>query len=290
MVFDILPITHPEFFPPWAYDSHRGWTTAVTSSADVIVCISEHVKLELALWLERNGTSSTSPTLLASHLGADVAASFPSNGLPGDADDVMRAISSRPTFLMVGTIEPRKGHLQAVEAFERLWRQGMDVNLVIVGYEGWKPLPANERRTIPAITDKIRRSDELGKRLYWLEGISDEYLNHLYKASACLLAPSEGEGYGLPLIEAAQYGIPIIARDIPVFREVAGDSAHYFEGTQPEHLEQAVRSWLELKEREQVPDSGTLQWETWEQSAQRLGRLIVSSLGIAHRLTNTATG
>ena len=45
---------------------------------------------------------------------------------------------------------------------------------------------------------------------------------------------SEGEGFGLPLIEAAQYGLPIIARDIPVFREVAGENAYYFCGEDPQ--------------------------------------------------------
>ena len=56
--------------------------------------------------------------------------------------------------------------------------------------------------------------------MLWLEGISDEYLDKVYAASTCLIAASEGEGFGLPLIEAAQHKLPIIARDIPVFREV----------------------------------------------------------------------
>ena len=65
-----------------------------------------------------------------------------------------------------------------------------------------------------------RRLQEIGNRLFWLEGISDEYLEKIYDAATCLIAASEGEGFGLPLIKVAQHKLPIIARDIPVFREV----------------------------------------------------------------------
>ena len=63
---------------------------------------------------------------------------------------------------------------------------------------------------------------------------------------SCLISPSEGEGFGLPLIEAAQHATPIIARDIPVFREVAGDHAFYFDGLEASALADAIHQWLAL--------------------------------------------
>jgi glycosyltransferase involved in cell wall biosynthesis len=147
---------------------------------------------------------------------------------------------------MVGTVEPRKGYLQAIAAFEHLWNEGVDANIVIVGKEGWKDLPNDLRRTIPEIVSRLRHHPELGRRLFWLEGISDEYLEKIYTASTCLIAASEGEGFGLPLIEAAQHKLPIIVRDIPVFREVAGNHAFYFSGKEPTDLAGAVVRWLEL--------------------------------------------
>ena len=120
---------------------------------------------------------------------------------------------------MVATIEPRKGHHQTLKAFELLWGQGADINLVIVGKQGW---------LVEELIENIKAHSELNKRLFWQEGISDEYLENIYAESTCLIAASEGEGFGLPLIEAAQKGKPIIARDIKVFREVAGDYAYYF--------------------------------------------------------------
>ena len=75
---------------------------------------------------------------------------------------------------MVGTIEPRKGYLQTIDAFTMLWERGVDVNLVIVGSEGWKHIPDEARRTIPKIMQKIRTHAELNKHFFWLDGISDE--------------------------------------------------------------------------------------------------------------------
>ena len=70
------------------------------------------------------------------HLGADLHASMPTTGLPQEASEILARLRSRPSFLMVGTMEPRKGHQQALAAMEQLWTDGVDVNLVIVGQAG----------------------------------------------------------------------------------------------------------------------------------------------------------
>jgi glycosyltransferase involved in cell wall biosynthesis len=171
---------------------------------------------------------------------------------------------------MVGTIEPRKGHLQALDAFERLWAQGLDVRLVIVGGEGWKGLPDGARRTIPTLVARLRRHPELGRRLHWLQGISDEYLDRVYAASTCLLFASEGEGFGLPLIEAARHGVPLLARDLPVFREVAGAHAHYFSGADGASLAVAVQDWLGLHAAGQAPTPAGIASRTWAANAAEL--------------------
>jgi hypothetical protein len=116
---------------------------------------------------------------------------------------------------------------------------------------------------------------EKGKRMFWLAGISDEMLLKLYAGSAALLAASEGEGFGLPLIEAAQKGLPIIARGIPVFREVAGEHAFYFEGTQAQDLAAAIEAWLALHAAGKAPASTGMPWLTWRQSARQLMDAVV---------------
>ena len=169
---------------------------------------------------------------------------------------------------MVGTIETRKGHAQVVAAFENLWAHGIDANLVIVGRQGWN---------VDEFINRLRHHPELGRRLFWLEGISDEYLEKIYATCTCLIAASEGEGFGLPLIEAAQHKLPIIARDIPVFREVAGNHAFYFSGKEPTDLAGTVVRWLELHESGKNPDSDGMPWLSWRQSTERLLSIILEN-------------
>jgi glycosyltransferase involved in cell wall biosynthesis len=89
------------------------------------------------------------------------------------------------------------------------------------------------------------------------------------------MAASECEGFGLPLIEGAQHKLPIIARDIPVFREVAGDHAFYFKGKEPTDLANAVKEWLKLYKSGQHPKSDGMPWLTWKQSTEKLLDIIL---------------
>lgn len=270
-IFDLLPVQMPQVFPQGADQTHARWLRAV-STFDGAICISKAVADDLAVWLanniEREGLRPYHVGWF--HLGADVANSVPSLGFPHDAEWTLQQLSSRPSFLMVGTVEPRKGYLQTIKAFSELWGRREEVNLVIVGREGWSGLPNDMRRNIPEIIDCLRSHPELNKHLFWLEGITDEYLEKVYAASACLIAASEGEGFGLPLIEAAQHKLPIIARDIPVFREVAGEHAYYFEGSNADDLVVAVRNWLQLYQENRYPISDCMPWLTWKESAEQL--------------------
>ena len=271
LVYDILPLTFPHFFPDFAEGVHGDWLSAIADVSDDLICISQAVSDDVRRWLLAHRPEALERLRLhAVHLGADIDASAPTAGLPADAGRTLDAIASRPTFLMVGTVEPRKGYLQAIAAFDVIWGRGLDVGLVIVGGEGWKPLPQHHRRTIPEIVDGLRQHPEAGERLFWLQGISDEYLERIYAASTCLIAASEDEGFGLPLIEAARHAIPILARNIPVFREVAGEHASYFSGMEPTDIAEAVERWLEARATGDHRASGSMPWLTWADNVERL--------------------
>ena len=96
-------------------------------------------------------------------------------------------------------------------------------------------------------------------------------------ASSCLIAASEGEGFGLPLIEAASHHLPIVARDLPVFREVAGEHAYYFSGLSGEDLSNALSDWLGLFARHEAPKSDLMPHLTWSESCQQILPLIIRS-------------
>ncbi len=77
------------------------------------------------------------------------------------------------------------------------------------------------------------------------------------------------------LIEAARHGLPIIARDLPVFREVAGKHAFYYDGSEPQGLEKAIWRWIELYRQGRAPQSGGMPRLTWEQSAAQLLKAVL---------------
>jgi glycosyltransferase involved in cell wall biosynthesis len=201
-----------------------------------------------------------------SHNGADLTVPATRAGLSNASQAALTALGNGPSFLMVGTIEPRKGYAQVLTAFEKLWDSGHDVRLVIIGRPGWM---------VEELVEKLRRHPKLGSLLFWLEDVSDVDLDRIYGACTCLIAASEGEGFGLPLIEAAQHGLPILARDIRVFREIAGEHASFFKGRTPEALAEAITKWLKLRAQNRQPASESIPWVTWAQSADRLKTILL---------------
>ena len=265
VLYDMLPIVLPHCFPYGAREGHSKWLKTI-SEFDAAICISRSVTREFIDWLEVHGPKRLRPFLVSwFHLGADFDRTETAEALPKDAGLVIGALTTRPSFLMVGTLEPRKGHRQTVAAFEHLWSYDIDVNLVMVGKRGWM---------VDELIEHIRRHPEINKRLFWLEQVDDEYLEKIYEASTCLIAASEGEGFGLPLIEAAKHGVHIIARDLPVFYEVAGDHAYYFTGGDPYRLALSIHEWLKLYKRGDAPKSADLHYLTWEESSKNLMKAI----------------
>lgn len=271
VVYDLIPVQYDGFYPDGFQEGHATWLRVV-ARCDWVVCISNAVAGDLSCWI-RNHVENHNPDLRIDsfRLGADITESSPSRGLPEGHDTLCRRFSATTTFLMVGTIEPRKGHRQVLDAFDRLWAAGWSLNLVIVGKQGWM---------VDDLVDRLRSHPHRQQQLFWLEGTSDEFLEKIYAASSCLIAASHAEGFGLPLIESAQHGLPIIARDIPVFREVAGDHAHYFRDDGPEPLARTITQWLELYQQGRHPQSQQITWLTWKESAaQLLARIGLSNPG-----------
>lgn len=167
---------------------------------------------------------------------------------------------------MVGTVEPRKGHADALSAFEILWNRGSKLRLVICGKKGWMQ---------DALLSRIQKHPLFGEKLFWFEGASDYTLDILYRNCTGVLVASEGEGFGLPLVEAGSIGKPILARDIPVFREVAGDNATYFSGDVNE-LSSSITRWVASIHDGSAPNSRAIRCVNWQESARQFMSLILS--------------
>lgn len=133
-------------------------------------------------------------------------------------------------LLMVGTIEPRKNHLNAMRALERS-RVGNHLPLVIAGRTGW-----GYEETM----EQARRLVNRGL-VQLLDYFPDEDLPGLYAGAKAVLYPSWTEGFGLPVVEALASGTAVVTGTAPALREVGGDEAIYADPGDVEGLADRIR-------------------------------------------------
>jgi glycosyltransferase involved in cell wall biosynthesis len=285
-LYDLLPIQYPAFWPlEHGLDVvHHEWLSIICSFDEVIsisATTAKRCREFLASppmprypypkpFLTRPINRKKGAKAKISHnlLGYDLDATAPSTGLPRDSQECLRKIRDRTTFLMVGTLEPRKGQSQILQAFNQMWAKGSENQLVIVGKAGW---------LMDDFVQQLQSHRMLGNRLFWFDKASDEYLNSIYDASTCLIAASYDEGFGLPLVEAARFGKPIIARDIEIHREVAGSSAFYFRGLDIEEINHKIEEWEKLYNADQHPKPN-IALRIWHEHVEQLVETLKSHI------------
>ena len=218
-VHDILPIEHPEWWPKGAAKNHELWLNAVLDVATHVICVSETTLQSVRKFLADCEQSRHDIVFKAIRLGSDLATeSTFKDGLPLEPK-CLEIIKGAKTFAMVGTLEPRKAHQDVLAAFDLLWSKDSDSVLVFVGKHGWMR---------EGLVKRLQNHPMQGTKLFWLQDLTDEALAQVYDASDFVVQASFAEGFGLPAIEALRAGKIVIARDIPIFREVLGSNAYYF--------------------------------------------------------------
>jgi len=267
LVYDLLPIEFPQYFPSGLKELHENWCEVVLKVSDEIICNSKATVDSLIKFGREKGLLRKNLKIKWLHLGCDIKSVKHIDGLKGEDLNIFNQIKQKPYFLMVSTIEPRKGHSQVLKAFEFLWQKGLDYNLVFVGKEGWM---------VDELVKYMENHPEREKRFFWLGYVSDDLLEFLYKNASATIIASEGEGFGLSIIESAYYKTPIIARDIPVFREVAGEGAYYFRNTKDaELLTEDVIKWISLYNENKHPKPDAIKWMTWREHTERLIEILL---------------
>jgi glycosyltransferase involved in cell wall biosynthesis len=208
-VHDLIPIDYPEYSRPGEDIRHQYRMETVLRYGDGIIVNSKDTLTRLELYA--NYYSLTMPKSVVAHLAT---APLP---LPES-----NSFMNKPYFVMLGTIEPRKNHWLILH----IWREIVEKMgnssplLIIIGQRGWE---------CENIIDMLERCD--GIRPYVIEKsvCSDQELSAYLTHARALLFPSFAEGYGMPLVEALSIGTPVIASNLSVFQEIAGDIPEYID-------------------------------------------------------------
>jgi glycosyltransferase involved in cell wall biosynthesis len=203
LVHDLIPIEHPHFTTPHKARRHAGRVRRALEAASGIIANSHTTARALDVFARTEGL--TPPPVLSAPLGA--------SELP-EASELTP--QERATFVCVSTIERRKNHALLLDIWQKLLaRDGPATpRLIVIGRWG---IGSQEVRRRYLADPQLQRFVQV------LDNCpDDEVVRHLRSATA-LLAPSQAEGFGLPVVEALGLGIPVIASDIPAFREVGGD-------------------------------------------------------------------
>jgi glycosyltransferase involved in cell wall biosynthesis len=209
MVHDLIPIESPEYCRPGEDVRHAHRMAVMLQSGVGLIANSAATLASLRGFAGRAGHAV--PPCVVAHLGVEPHLSVAS--VPPRAD---------PYFLMLGTIEPRKNHLLVLNVWSRLVERLGDAapTLVLVGQRGWE---------CENVADLLDRSPRLAGAVVELSRCSDRELAGWLAGARALLFPSHAEGFGLPMVEALASGTPVLASDLAVFREVAGDVPDYLD-------------------------------------------------------------
>ncbi len=199
LVHDLIPITHPQFCRQGEDERHRQRMRTVLDIASGVVTNSAHT-LDALRTFAQDEQRSLPPAAIA-WPGTPILPSVP------------QRIGIEPSFVILGTIEGRKNHALLLS----LWRQLLQERgsaavpkLLIVGRRGW------QADDVFAQLD----SGDFGDRVIEVGALDDRRLADILTNARALLFPSFAEGYGIPLVEALAAGVPVIASDLPVFREI----------------------------------------------------------------------
>ncbi|MFZ4515483.1 MAG: glycosyltransferase family 4 protein [Acidimicrobiia bacterium] len=197
-VHDVAFLRHPEYFTPRGVRFHERGLALAQKSAAMIVTPSEFTRTELI----REGFA-TSRVVAIPH---GITPQRTANSEP-QRQTLDRFGITAPYFLIVGTIEPRKGHRLAVDAITRLRRAHPEVQLVIAGPRGWNAVAGLDQ---PGVT--------------YLGAVDPNTLDALYHHAIACLVPSQYEGFGLPALEAMAHGCAVIASNTTSLPEVTGEA------------------------------------------------------------------
>ncbi|MFT7592840.1 MAG: glycosyltransferase involved in cell wall biosynthesis [Paracoccaceae bacterium] len=239
LIHDVIPLDFPQYQRPGTPDRFRAMLRRVRGAADLIIYNSHHTQERAEHYMASWGGL---PPGVVAHLGVDVPQPDMAALPPGlDPDSKW--------FVMLGTIEPRKGHDLLLDVWQDLQADIVPdtPQLLIIGARGWNNMEVFAR------LDNLPPDGPVQE----LSGLGDAAVTALLAGSQGLLFPSRAEGFGLPPVEAAALGVRVLCSDLPVIREVLGDIPVYVSEMERYQWHNAIKSIVQEQERHRPLNGGS---------------------------------
>ena len=246
-VHDLIPLTHPEYCRPGEAERHRARINTMLKTGHGVIANSAATLQELTTYAQAHDFAMP-PAMVA--LLAPAKLPEPVANIP----------LTKPYFVMLGTIEPRKNHWLILQLWRQLIEQFGDATprLVVIGQRGWE---------CENVIDLLERCEVLRGFVVEESICTDAQLATWLHHAQALLFPSFAEGYGMPLVEAMSMGLPVIASDLPTFREIAGDIPEYLNPLDVMKWKQLIMDYADTthpRRRAQLERLRTFSIPTWE--------------------------
>lgn len=258
VIYDLLPILKPDWFADGVPQVHKQYINSSILFGDV-VSISRTTSNDAHRYYNDYGSLNRKNRSLYSFIFGGASDTHLVDSLSNN--EKIRKIYKnqifKDCFVVIGTIEPRKGHDEIFSAFNDLWKKGSDEKLLFIGKQGWK---------VEKLIAKFKGNKNYNKKFFIENDINDVELDYILSNSKAMIFGSKGEGLGLPLIEAGAKNISIISRKIDVLEEVAGQDASYFEDKQT--LKNLIENF-EPKKSKAISER-----VTWDISSEKLAQII----------------
>ena len=247
-IHDVFHLAHPEYYSKIKLIILKGLIGRAVKCSNLILTVSDFSADEIVRFYGEGGRNKIARVYNGYN---DV--SYEKESIFGEGMKYL---------LFVGSIKPHKNLKNALLAYEKYVKENNDLHFVIVGKKEGFVTGDND---LYEIVSRINQNDE---NVIFTGNVNDNALYSLYASADSFIMPSYYEGFGIPLIEAMYFKLPIICSDIPVFHELCGEQVLYFNPYDVDSIYESIKETSNLKHRDYAP------WLKWAEVGEQVAEII----------------
>jgi glycosyltransferase involved in cell wall biosynthesis len=260
---DVIPALFPQYFKGDDALTHIRYLCLAFPAADLVIFSSRSTERDARTFCQARGIQLDATAIFS--LGVNTVAVLNSPALPA-------GLAPERYALLVGTIEPRKGHRMICNVWRKLLADGVPqkacFNLVFAGRKGW---------LVDDLMRTLEMDSALAQTVKVIMDADDATVAQLYQNAAFCLCPSVYEGYGLPIVEALSHGRAVLASTGGAVPELVRDFSPCLDPADAEAWRSMLRKWIEEPSERETYETKirtSFRHPTWAESAETFFSLV----------------